>query len=220
MFANSARRSGAALAVLVVAFSVGHAAPALADRTAPAPLSATLDDAAIAALRLQPGIELDATLAETLRPVIAKARAAEPQLADLHARPAYDFKSLVVQPSDPALLAAWKAGNLTSGNTAVDLLLADFGATGVSAVFQDYFQLDFARPLRMDRLATLLHALPGIRSSETNGTLGDGDDVRVETTTGGYLVTFDHGTGDCPAGCISHELTKVFVGDDGTVTVR
>lgn len=51
------------------------------------------------------------------------------------------------------------------------------------------------------------------------GAIGDGPHVIVEHGGRGWVLTFVTGSGDCPAGCISHAYAKFSVTQEGIVTL-
>jgi hypothetical protein len=86
-------------------------------------------------------------------------------------------------------------------------------------VSPDFFVLRFQQPLRTIALAAAIKSL-GIAEIHDAGpdlSVGDGDNIVAARVEGGWMITFDHGEGDCPSGCTSHIKTDVLVDDSGGV---
>ena len=128
--------------------------------------------------------------------------------------PLHNGKSLIVQPDNATMTAiengsytAWDCLNnhyvkqgqrkLGSGNF---LVLELKGVYDLSIVGGDYA------------------ALPGIKSAEPNGRVGDGPTICAKREGDVYHYVFDKAWGDCPAGCINHQYSYFTVDDGGTVT--
>ena len=82
------------------------------------------------------------------------------------------------------------------------------------SVIQLHFDHLFNAPL----LASEYSMLPHVDYAERNGIIGDGNDVCVpiENDTK-YNYIFDAGSGDCPAGCISHQYWGFSIAGDPVV---
>jgi hypothetical protein len=74
-------------------------------------------------------------------------------------------------------------------------------------------------PLNTIALAKEFGPIAGVRWSEPNGYVGDGDDIRVEARDGGWRLSYSVGSGDCPAGCIARTSWHFQV-DAGGVSYR
>jgi hypothetical protein len=177
-------------------------------------------DAIILAIRMQTGIALDTSLASQLDRLLVLARTADPTtLSAIHARPDASLTSMLVRATG-RVAAAYAQGELRTEVTALDTLLASFQFASVRLlVSPDFFVLKFQQPLRTIALAAAIKSLEiaEILDAEPDGIVGDGDNIVAARVEGGWVITFDHGEGDCPAGCISHIKTDVLVDDGGGV---
>src|SRR5688500_2091792 len=69
-----------------------------------------------------------------------------------------------------------------------------------------FMVLYFRGVYNLAQLAQLYAMLPDVASAEPNGSAGDGSSIfgTPEGTDWHYVI--DRASGDCPAGCITHEL--------------
>jgi hypothetical protein len=112
-------------------------------------------------------------------------------------------------------------GELPTGNATVDRLLNDYALSFDHAHTLTTGELLIVlRPavaLNVASLAALFVGVPGVRASEPNGTVGDGNDTRGSMTESGVRLDYSVGYGDCPAGCIGRRFYHFVVHADGTV---
>ena len=81
-----------------------------------------------------------------------------------------------------------------------------------------YVVVNFPRLLHVPSLARLYRALSAVTSAENNHlVLGGVMPVSVKKEDGPWRVTFGHGSGDCPAGCILREYHRFLVAPDFTI---
>jgi hypothetical protein len=147
------------------------------------------------------------------------------QLEPIRARPENDLYSLILQiSSDSPWLAAWQAGTLTTGESAVDDLLRTFKAVRVERLMSlsdaVLFTVHFEDPLNPRELARRFDVASSYIEGHGNGTVGDGDQIARETQGGVRVYTFSRGWGDCPAGCIYRRNFKVTLHPDGETTLE
>jgi hypothetical protein len=187
-----------------------------------------VDDAVILALREQGDIALDRQLLEQFRQLLRVARTVvSAPVAAIHARPDSDYREVGVEVTGE-IATAFSQDSLRTGSTKLDALLARFDLTSIrradSTIPQDpssrpfhWYWLTFQGPIQTRRLATAILDLhiAEIAHAEPNGTIGDGDDIRAIRGGAGWTIMFIHGEGDCPAGCIQHTRTSVFVDAGG-----
>ena len=183
-----------------------------------------VDDAVILTMRGQRDIALDTQQVEQFRRLLRVARTAVlPQVAEIHARPDSDYRTIGVKGTGE-IAAAFDQGKLRTGNAKVDALLARFELTGVRLAIPaapgdpaKWYWLTFNGPIQTARLATAMQDLQiaEIAHAEPNNIFGDGDDIRATQTGSDWTIAFIHGEGDCPAGCIKHTRTRVLVDASG-----
>jgi hypothetical protein len=118
-----------------------------------------------------------------------------------------------------AWVQALRAGVVPTGNAPVDSLLAQYALSPVSHAF-DLIVLRAAEPINIGALAPAFRSIAGIYVAQTDWWIGGGDDLRAAAAGAGIALTYDHGSGDCPAGCINHHLWTLRVDADGRVTVE
>ena len=109
---------------------------------------------------------------------------------------------------------------LPTGQPTVDSLLAHY-ALSVESVYplstgNVLLTLGPPEPLNIKALASLFAGIPGVRFSEPNGFVGDGNDISA-TRGEAILVDYSVGYGDCPAGCTGRRFYHFAVHADGTV---
>lgn len=185
------------------------------------------EDAKILAARAAQGAWLSADEAARIDRELGRIRDANPAVRNIHARPAFQLHDLLVRVRTSASWRdRWRAGQVTTGQAALDGLLNEYGPSRVDAqpliagAEEEWFVLHFDQSLNMPKLAQLFAAAsPDVTGANANQTLGDGDDITVsENAAGGRTYTFSVGWGDCQAGCISRHYWEFAVAADGTPT--
>ena len=133
-----------------------------------------------------------------------------------------------LRPQVDRLCAAWsgyaRARSETIGIAEMDAITRRFGGEyditcqnrGLS--LGPYVVVNFPRLYHVPSLARLYKALPAVTSAENNRlVLGGVMPVSVKKEDGQWRVTFGHGSGDCPAGCIFREYHRFLVAPDFTI---
>jgi hypothetical protein len=129
-------------------------------------------------------------------------------------------------------LMLWAAGSeawvqrlarreLPTGEPTVDSLLSRYSLS-VGSVYTMHdgdvlLTLGASEPLNVTALAPLFGGITGVRYSEPNGPVGDGNDIQGSTNASAVRLAYSVGYGDCPAGCISRRFYNFSVQADGTV---
>jgi len=72
-------------------------------------------------------------------------------------------------------------------------------------------------PLNVQALALLFRGIKGVRFSEPNGFLGDGNNIGGSMSGSRVLLDYSVGSGDCPAGCTARRFYHFAIHADGTV---
>lgn len=168
---------------------------------------------------------LDAGVARAYDADLAVIRATFPQVKDIQARSDYDAHTIVVAvlPNAP-WLSKWTAGNVTTGEAALDALLTEFAPDSVLPIGSAapaapaYFTLHFGQSLNMVKLAERVQAAStSISAATPNYTVGASENIKnpkdVNSTRHRYL--FSRGSGDCQAGCTKWHMWTFNVSDDG-----
>lgn len=111
--------------------------------------------------------------------------------------------------------------SVPTGNAVVDQLLSDY-ALSFDHVYhmstgELLITLRSAAALNVAALAPRFGAVPGVRSSQPNGAVGDGNDIDGSIEESRVRLDYSVGSGDCPAGCISRRFYRFGVQFDGTV---
>jgi hypothetical protein len=185
-------------------------------------------DAKILAMRVTPGTFLLADDAARFDSDLQRIRAQSPQVADIHARPDFTLTQLLVavRPDAP-WLARWQAGDLTTGEAAIDDLLRQYGATGVQPLGSPtatQFALTFGQSMNMRAVADVFRSAgsPNLVGVSTNNIVGDGDRITFQPGADGARVyALSRGWGDCFAGCIGRHTWEFTLSADGqAVTLR
>ena len=136
----------------------------------------------------------------------------------IHTWPSPEVRRLLLQvDTTVAWVQALRAGVVPTGNATVDSLMTQYGLSRSSSMF-DLIVLRAAEPLNVGALAAAFGGIAGVRVAEADGWIGGGDDLRAAALGDALLLTYDHGSGDCPAGCINHQTWVLRVDPDGRVT--
>lgn len=182
-------------------------------------------DVEILALRASGEVVAPTEIYQQIAEDLAGIRAEVPALAEIHPRPIEAPSSLNVELDDAGLAlleqGAYDAWNCPNALYRVMSLGQPSSQGVVSLLFRGRYRMLVVR----DDYRELEHVV----SASTPLAIGGGDDVciRVEGMRLDYL--FDHGSGDCPAGCINHnywgfsseasgEITLVGTSQDDTLS--
>ncbi len=108
-----------------------------------------------------------------------------------------------------------------TGEPTVDSLLARYSLS-IGSVYTMHdgdvlVTLGPPEPLNVQALALLFRGITGVRFSEPNGVVGDGDNIAGSVNESRMLLDYSVGSGDCPAGCTGRRFYHFAVHDDGTV---
>ncbi len=154
-----------------------------------------------------------------------------PQVGDITALSEYGLRTVVVAVrAGTAWEDNWRRGEPTTGEPALDALLAEFAPEQIRALggaietMPAYFTVRFGQSLNMVKLAERLKAASAnITAANPDYAAGDGNNiVRVANTPGdgSRRYVFSRGSGDCPAGCIDRYSYAFAVSANGeTVTL-
>ncbi|MBS1945794.1 MAG: T9SS type A sorting domain-containing protein [Bacteroidetes bacterium] len=159
-------------------------------------------------------VVIDTALAHTaLSALVAVYNSSSPQrdtvvgLLDIHIYPLIPLRSLVLS-TDSSLdwVHQLVAGNIPTGNTALDELLDRYDVIDVEPWTwpiddSQYFTITTGTNWNLLPLMHLFEQLMGVNYCATNGTIGDGDRIAASVYTDHVEVTYSYGWGDCPAGC-------------------
>ena len=112
-------------------------------------------------------------------------------------------------------------GEVPTGDPDVDAVLAqyDLSFTGAHILSQGDVLITLAssEALNIAALAPLFRGFAGVRYSEPNGMVGDGNDIEGTLEESRVVLAYSVGSGDCPAGCINRRYYRFAVEPDGTV---
>ncbi|OFX59922.1 MAG: hypothetical protein A2046_03340 [Bacteroidetes bacterium GWA2_30_7] len=112
----------------------------------------------------------------------------------------------------------WKNLNITTGISALDSLLANYGFT-INSYWSSYniAILYTAQNININPLCDSIEYFSGVIYSEPSGIYGDGDEIIYTKAGTEKFYDFVIGFGDCPAGCTSTRTFKFKVSDDCSV---
>ena len=159
------------------------------------------EDAIILTLRSQQGIRLDSALADRIDSGLVASRLLNDSLNDIHAFPDYIPTELLVKTASP-WSAAWRRGEIITGEHFIDSLAGEFELVTVSYSFADWFLLTFAHPLQMENLGAVYKKQSDVIYAEPNASVGDGNRIEFFDKNGIMHFSFSLGWDDCPAGCL------------------
>src|SRR5881397_1120874 len=199
-----------------VAFLLTAAVMLAACDTAAAPRSmqSSVDDSRVPA-------ELRAAYLEDANRLALRDRDTVVDVYHIHTFPSPTTRSLMLElRASDAWVQALARREIPTGDPTVDTLLARY-ALSVGSVFtlsngDVFLTLGSAGPLNVKALGTLFAGIPGVKSAEPNGAVGDGADI-VGSLNSAVLLHYSVGYGDCPSGCIARRFYHFAVRDDGTV---
>jgi hypothetical protein len=140
----------------------------------------------------------------------------------IHTFPLPATRSLMLQlVASEAWVQRLARRELPTGEPAVDDLLQRYSLS-VGSVFRlsqgdVLLTLGSLEPLNMAALAPQFRGITGVRHSDPNGAVGDGNDIRGSIEQSRVLLDYSVGYGDCPAGCIRRHHYHFAVHTDGTV---
>ena len=175
--------------------------------------AAYAEDAAVLAFRHQlaagdsQSVELPQSLVADLADVLVRVRTSEHGglIEGIRARADRSpVRLLVGVESEAGWAAAWRAGDVATGDEAIDGLVETYGLSLERySEALDWGVLVAPRPLNTVALGRRFEAVAGVRYAEPDGLVGDGDDVELGGDGGGgWVLVFSRGSGDCPSGCI------------------
>jgi len=112
-------------------------------------------------------------------------------------------------------------GEIPTGEQTVDDLLARYSLS-LGSVYTMHdgdilLTLGSQEPLNIRALAPLFGEIRGVRFSEPNGAVGDGNDIAASIGSSRVLLNYSFGSGDCPAGCTERRFYRFAVSAAGTV---
>jgi hypothetical protein len=159
-------------------------------------------DALILTLRTQQGVRLDSALARHIDSGLVASRQLIDTLNFIHAFPNYVPTELLVSTA-AVWSAAWRRGEIVTGEPYVDSLAREFGLIAVGPLsLPAWFLLRFNQPLQMINLANLYQRQFDIIYAEPNYYGGDGNRIEFFEKNRIMHFSFSRGWGDCPSGCI------------------
>lgn len=152
-------------------------------------------------------------LAREIELVLSRIRETYPTLADLTVWPKYEFGVLMLE-LDPDLLSAVRGLLPEGGQVALHTGYEDFDALnarlGLSAVelygIFDMGVFYFDESLNVGEAIRAYEMVEGVESAYAHTSVGDGPDIDAVKSQGTWHVAVRDGWGDCPAGCIHHQI--------------
>ena len=151
-------------------------------------------------------------------------------LLDMHIYPIIPLRTIsIIVDSTLAWVHQLEAGNLPTGNTALDGLMQQYDvveyhfsswAPGANRV------ISFSTGTNCNTLALAdrFRQLPDVAFANASGSAGDGDQITDSVYTDHIEISFGYGWGDCPAGCggryywdflVQPDCTVAFIGSHG-----
>jgi hypothetical protein len=218
------------LTLIVIGSFTAACASDGADQSAPELTEPTTygDDAVILALRSQTDIALDQGLVMQFKHLLRVARTAVPvSVANIHAVAEFTLNSIELKASGE-IASGFDRGLHRTGVADLDALLTKYQLIDVDFLFQTsspdsarWYELVFGQPINTLPLVDAIKKfmISDIAEVSVDGAIGDGDNIYAAHTPDGWLITFDHGYDDCPAGCIHHDRTEVLVAPDDTARI-
>ena len=192
------------------------------------------DDAKILATREASGAFVPLDVARAFDADLSRIRSAYPGVTDVHARPAFVPKNLllIVKSSAPFIdkwdnSASAASGvtdtDLITGERALDALLLKYDAARTTRAADAQggrrYVLQFAAALNMAAVRDEFAASSAnFISVDTNLLAGDGDNIVFRVDNGSKVYAFSQGFGDCPAGCINRYTRTYTIAPNGGIS--
>lgn len=114
----------------------------------------------------------------------------------------------------------WLSGNISTGFNNIDTLVGNYHLSIKSKIVLPtaaYFFLYAEESLNLSALCNLLDDIDGINEAFPESLIGDGNNITTEIYENYILLTYIHGFGDCPSGCINKHYWNFNVYFDGNV---
>jgi hypothetical protein len=168
-------------------------------------------DAKVLTLRYQSEILLNKDLLGDYAWVLRKARAASPSLCTVTATAVSDPQSIIVQPIDGAIAAAWGSGTVATGVPSIDGPLGTIGVSSIdaSAASFDLYVVHLAQSVNVMALASALTSTQEVQAFTNDYSDPVTHDITATRQGTSTLLSFStHDTG----------TTSVTVTDAGVVT--
>ncbi len=189
------------------------------------------EDAIVLASRQSREPEISSAKTKRIEDELRSIREEYPRLKEIHARPTFVLNELLVGLTEEASWReGWSEGEVETGNSGLDDLLAEYNIEAVKATSPtdgtyppEIFLLTFERPLNTESLAGEIEsASKEVRYAEPNRIRGDGDDIvlKQRSTKGSKTYVFSEGSGDCLAGCIERSYWTVTLDEDGKMSLE
>jgi len=174
------------------------------------------NDAIILTLRHQESIHLDTSLAWDNQNALNVAYTVIDSMQFIHSFPDYELRTMSVL-VDSSWHIPWLDGDLMTQNHYIDSLSIEYGLEEVynqnwSIEEYYFFILTFSSHTEMQQLSEL-YSYHNMLDAHPNHSGGDGDNIDVYHKNDSTYLTFSHGWGDCPAGCIYRYYWMISVGD-------
>jgi hypothetical protein len=150
----------------------------------------------------------DLALAGQIKSDLAAIRTVYPQYVDIRVLPSWLPGETLVGLTDSAF-ADYAAGTFHG----FDAIYADLGVPSATVhSLRTWLHLEFNQIYHGQQLSELFDLVEGVRYADPNGIIGDGNDIVARANR---TYTLSRGSGDCPAGCISHQYFDFTVTDQG-----
>ncbi|MCC6493373.1 MAG: hypothetical protein IT424_10150 [Pirellulales bacterium] len=157
-----------------------------------------------------------AELADQIQADLAEIRSTHPEVSSIRVYPDWMPGEVLVGLTDDAL-SMYRAGSFH----AFDNVFAAHGTPQTRLLGSPtrplpVVHMQFNRVYHGELLADLFDDIEGVRYSEPNYAIGDGNDIEI---LGDRLYDLSKGFGDCPAGCIYRQHWRFGVNHDGQLAL-
>ncbi len=145
-----------------------------------------------------------------------------PDLSIIHTRPTPNLRQVnVVLEKDSPFKENWSKGITMTNNLYLNQLIAKYKlviknyqetSIGPSMIFES------PTPINTRELAFLFKNFETIRTAESAGIVGDGNDITWGTDSKNAMaIRYSIGAGDCPSGCTQRKIWTFYVLQDGSI---
>ena len=139
------------------------------------------------------------------------------KISSIHVFPSPNVTGIVVMiDTTYEWTKSWKRGDRLTGNASIDSIMEKYNLQ-LNSCYYDLAALYSLRSINTYALSKKFEGIDGVRFSELNGYMGDGNDIQAVINESHILYVFSIGWGDCPSGCMSRHYWDVAVEFNGAV---
>jgi hypothetical protein len=174
-------------------------------------VSAATEDLAILAFQVSDTVKAEPAVLSQIEQHIDAIARREPQAKGIDLRPPFNARKMILEVDEPtaASIATGKYQAWSSLHSQLRISRVEVDGRTVS--------IEYGETYNSPRLARDYQGLPGVLSASPSWMAGDGSWIYIRRGADGWRYIFDIGSGDCLAGCATHQLLFFVVDHSGRV---